>query len=36
LRTTVQWFRDNWEQIERDAEFPPGSSSAVSGVVVRR
>jgi UDP-glucose 4-epimerase len=36
LETTVRWFRDNWERIQRDAEFPPGSSSAVRGVVVRK
>ena len=29
LALTVQWFRDNWEAIERSAEFPPGMSSAV-------
>lgn len=36
LRTTIQWFRDNWENIQRDAEFPPGTSSAVQGVVVKK
>ncbi len=35
LATTVTWFRDNWDAIRRDAEFPPGMSAAVSGVVVR-
>jgi nucleoside-diphosphate-sugar epimerase len=35
LRATIQWFKENWEKIERDAEFPPGSSSAVHGVVAR-
>jgi nucleoside-diphosphate-sugar epimerase len=34
LRMTVQWFRDNWQKIERDAEFSPGSSAAVQGMVV--
>ena len=29
LATTVQWFRDHWEDIDRDAEFPPGMNSAV-------
>jgi len=28
----VKWFKDNWDAIDRDAEFPPGMSSAVSGV----
>lgn len=31
LQRTIQWFRDHWAQIERDAEFPPGMSSAVKG-----
>ena len=35
LLNTIQWFRDNWEDIQRDADFPPGSSSAVQGVVVK-
>jgi len=35
LKRTIQWFRDNWENIRRDAEFPPGSSSAVVGMVVK-
>ena len=25
----VEWFRDNWEQIQAAADFPPGMSSAV-------
>jgi UDP-glucose 4-epimerase len=36
LENTIQWFKDNWENIRRDADFPPGSSSAVQGVVVQR
>jgi nucleoside-diphosphate-sugar epimerase len=36
LRKTVQWFEQNWEDIERDAEFPPGMSSAVEGVVTSK
>lgn len=28
LETTVQWFRDNWDEVDRSAEFPPGMSSA--------
>ena len=35
LDATVRWFKDNWDNIQRDAEFPPGSSSAVQGVVVK-
>lgn len=29
LATTKEWFVSNWAAIERDAEFPPGMSSAV-------
>ncbi len=29
LKNTVQWFRDNWENIRGSASFPPGMSSAV-------
>ena len=36
LEATVGWFRANWEEIRRDAEFPPGMSSAARGVVVRQ
>ena len=35
LDATIRWFKDNWDHIRRDAEFPPGSSSAVRGVVVK-
>jgi nucleoside-diphosphate-sugar epimerase len=34
LQNTVQWFKDNWDRIKRDAEFPPGMSSAVRGGAV--
>jgi UDP-glucose 4-epimerase len=33
LKVTVQWFKDHWTDIQRDAEFPAGMSSAVQGVV---
>lgn len=29
LTKTIKWFKDNWEDIERSADFPPGMSSAV-------
>jgi nucleoside-diphosphate-sugar epimerase len=32
LDLTIKWFRDNWEKIRRDAEFPPGMSAAAFGV----
>jgi UDP-glucose 4-epimerase len=35
LQNTIQWFKDHWNDIQRDADFPPGTSSAVSGVVVK-
>ncbi len=28
LANTIRWFRENWDEIRRDAEFPPGMSSA--------
>jgi len=36
LQITIQWFKDNWENIKRDAEFPPGMSAAVKRVVVKK
>ena len=36
LEQTIQWFRENWESIKRDAEFPPGMSSAVKNYVLRQ
>ncbi len=29
LKITIQWFKENWENIEKCASFPPGTSSAV-------
>jgi UDP-glucose 4-epimerase len=34
LRRTIDWFKANWDHIERDAEFPPGMSSATRGIKV--
>jgi nucleoside-diphosphate-sugar epimerase len=34
LKTTIEWFKTNWNNIQRDAEFPPGMSSATRGVGV--
>lgn len=31
LQSTVDWFDNNWENIEKSADFPPGTSSAVRG-----
>jgi nucleoside-diphosphate-sugar epimerase len=31
LEYTIQWFKDNWDQIKECADFPPGMSSAVRG-----
>ena len=36
LNNTIQWFKDNWEYIRRDAEFPPGMSAATQGVVGKK
>jgi UDP-glucose 4-epimerase len=36
LRNTIQWFRDHWEDIRRGAEFPPGTSAAARGIVVKQ
>jgi nucleoside-diphosphate-sugar epimerase len=32
LEQTIAWFKNNWNRILRDAEFPPGMSSATYGV----
>ena len=31
LKTSIEWFRTNWNKIELLADFPPGMSSAVRG-----
>jgi len=36
LKQTVQWFKENWDKIEKSAEFPPGASSAVRGFVPKK
>lgn len=36
LTKTIDWFRDNWAEIDRDAEFPPGMSSAVKNYILRK
>ena len=36
LKQTIDWFRDNWGNIQRDAEFPPGMSSATRFVRVNQ
>ena len=35
LEQTIQWFSDNWDAINRDAEFPPGMSSAVKNYLLK-
>jgi len=35
LDITIKWFKDNWDNILRDAEFPPGMSAAAFGVTVK-
>ena len=34
LTDCIQWFEQNWDSIDRDAEFPPGMSSAVRNYVL--
>jgi len=36
LQRTVQWFKDHWDAIKRDAEFPPGMSAAARGVTLEK
>ena len=36
LEHTIRWFRDNWSNIQRDAEFPPGMSSAAFKVTTTK
>ncbi len=35
LQITIDWFKANWSRIKRDAEFPPGGSAAVKGLLVK-
>jgi nucleoside-diphosphate-sugar epimerase len=36
LENTIIWFKDNWSNIQRDAEFPPGMSSAAFKVTTTK
>jgi len=36
LGTTIGWFREHWNEIQRDAEFPPGMSAATRGMTVKK
>ena len=36
LGLTIEWFRTNWSHIQRDADFPPGTSAAVQGVAASK
>lgn len=29
IKNTIRWFKENWDSIKIDADFPPGMSSAV-------
>ncbi len=35
LANTISWFREHWDEIRRDAEFPPGMSAATRGITVK-
>jgi len=34
LSNTFSWFQKHWDEIQRDAEFPPGMSSAVKNYIL--
>jgi len=36
LDKTIHWFKVNWDNINRSAEFPPGMSSAVKNYMLKR
>jgi len=36
LKETIKWFKDNWENIKKSAQFLPGISSAVREVYVEK
>lgn len=36
LKETIHWFQDHWQEIQHDAEFPPGMSAATKGIVVKK
>lgn len=36
LVNTISWFEENWEYIQKDAEFQPGMSSAVKNYVLKQ
>jgi len=36
LENTIRWFKDHWETIRRDAEFPPGMSAAAFQVTAKK
>jgi nucleoside-diphosphate-sugar epimerase len=36
LRNTIQWFKENWKDVERCAAFLPGASSAVREQVTEK
>lgn len=35
LKRTIEWFKANWEKIEKSASFSPGASSAVRGKAMK-
>lgn len=35
LKNTVDWFKENWENIKNSADFGPGMSSAVRGIALK-
>ncbi len=36
LKNAVEWFKENWDDIDKSADFGPGMSSAVRGVSLKK
>lgn len=36
IKNTVEWFKENWDDINRSACFGPGMSSAVRGIALKK
>lgn len=36
LKNSIEWFRENWDNIDKSAGFGPGMSSAVRGVSLKK
>lgn len=36
IKNTIEWFKENWDNIEKSAAFRPGMSSAVRGISLKK